>query len=51
MAVVLKFQFTVNTIFMLAFVSLFIVLSAFDIKEQVVFDFHTYTIIDFGVDL
>lgn len=48
-AVVLKFQFTINTIFMLAFVSLFIVLSVTDIKEQVVFDFHTYALVILGL--
>lgn len=48
-AVVLKFEFSVNTLFMLAFVSLFIVLSATDIKEQVVFDFHTYFLVILGL--
>lgn len=48
-AVVLKFQFSLNTIFMLAFVSLFVVLAATDIKEQVVFDFHTYILVGLGL--
>lgn len=48
-AVVLKFHFTINMIFMLVFVSLFVVLSVTDIKEQVVFDFHTYAIVIVGL--
>lgn len=39
----------INTIFMCIFVSLFIVLAATDIKEKVVFDFHTYTLIAVGL--
>lgn len=48
-AVVYKFQLSVNTIFMLFFVSLFVVISATDIKEKVVFDIHTYIIVLAGL--
>lgn len=38
-----------NTLFILIFVSLFIVLAATDIKEKVIFDFHAYTLVIFGL--
>lgn len=38
-----------NTIFMLIFASLFVVLAVTDIKEKVVFDAHTYTLIIAGL--
>src|SRR5574344_1354401 len=39
--VFIKFEISLNTLFILAFLSLFIVLAVSDIKEQVVFDMHT----------
>ena len=48
-AVFIKFGMTINTIFMLIFASLFVVLAATDIREKVVFDFHTYTLIIIGL--
>lgn len=48
-AVAYKFGFSINTIFMLIFVSLFVVISATDIKEKVVFDMHTYIIVLAGL--
>lgn len=47
--VFLKFGLGINAIFMLIFVSLFVVLSATDIKEKVVFDFHTYALVIAGL--
>lgn len=49
LAVFYKFGLTLNGIFMLFVVSLFVVLSATDIKEKVVFDFHTYTLVIVGL--
>lgn len=40
---------SLNFLFMLIFTSLFIIIAATDIKEKVVFDFHTYTIVVFGL--
>jgi len=48
-ALVVKFGPTINTLFLLTFASLFIVLAATDIKEKVVFDFHTYTLASLGL--
>lgn len=48
-AVFIKFGLTLNALFMLIFVSLFVVLSATDIREKVVFDFHTYSLIITGL--
>lgn len=48
-AVFIKFGIGINSLFMLTFVSLFIVLAATDIKEKVVFDFHTYTLVILGL--
>jgi len=48
-AVFLKFESAVNIIFMLVFVSLFIVIAATDIREKVVFDIHTYIIVFLGL--
>lgn len=48
-AVAYKFGFSLNTIFMLIFVALFVVISATDIKEKVVFDIHTYIIVLAGL--
>lgn len=45
----LKFGINFNALFMLIFASLFIVLAATDIKEKVVFDFHTYTLVATGL--
>lgn len=47
--VFLKFGLGINAIFILIFVSLFVVLSATDIKEKVVFDFHTYALVVAGL--
>ena len=48
-AVFLKFGIGFNSIFTLIFVSLFVVLAATDIKEKVVFDFHTYILVGAGL--
>lgn len=48
-AVFIKFGISINTLFVLIFVSLFVVLAATDIKEKVVFDFHTYALVIFGL--
>lgn len=48
-AIFLKFKITFNTIFMLTFASLFVVLAATDIKEKIVFDFHTYILVGIGL--
>lgn len=48
-AVVFKFGFGLDAIFMLIFTCLFIVLAVTDIKEKVVFDAHTYTLIISGL--
>ncbi|HNW26754.1 MAG TPA: prepilin peptidase [Candidatus Gastranaerophilaceae bacterium] len=48
-AVFMKFGFSINLIFMLIFSSLFIVFAVTDIKEKVVFDFHTYTLAILGL--
>ncbi len=48
-AIFYKFGPTVNTIFLLIFASLFVVLAVTDIKEKVVFDAHTYTLIIAGL--
>lgn len=48
-AVVHKFGLSINSVFMLIFVSLFVVISATDIKEKVVFDVHTYIIVIVGL--
>lgn len=48
-AVFIKFGIALNTLFMLAFTSLFVVLAVTDIKEKVVFDFHTYTLVAIGL--
>lgn len=47
--VFIKYGINFNSLFMLVFTSLFVVLAATDIKEKVVFDFHTYTLIIFGL--
>lgn len=49
LAVFIKFGIGINTLFILMFVSLFIVLAATDIREKVVFDFHTYTLVILGL--
>lgn len=38
-----------NAIFILAFVSLFVVLAATDIREKVIFDFHAYILVILGL--
>lgn len=38
-----------NLIFILAFISMFVVLAATDIKEKVIFDFHAYFLVGFGL--
>lgn len=48
-AIFWKFGISLNGLFMLIFASLFIVLSVTDIKEKVVFDFHTYALVAFGL--
>lgn len=48
-AIFYKFGPTINTIFLLIFASLFVVLATTDIKEKVVFDAHTYTLIIVGL--
>lgn len=48
-AIFIKFGISLNTLFMLIFASLFVVLAVTDIREKVVFDFHTYTLAIFGV--
>lgn len=48
-AVFMKFGIGFNAIFILIFASLFIVLATTDIKEKVVFDFHTYSLAVFGL--
>lgn len=48
-AVFLKFGLSINTLFVLIFVSLFVVLATTDIKEKVVFDFHTYALVLLGL--
>jgi len=45
----IKFGLTFNTIFMYIFASLFVVFAATDIKEKVVFDFHTYVLVGVGL--
>lgn len=45
----LKFGITFNGIFMLIFASLFVVIAATDIREKVVFDFHTYSLVLMGL--
>lgn len=47
--VFIKFEISLNTLFILAFLSLFIVLAVSDIKEQVVFDMHTYILTGLGL--
>lgn len=39
----------INTLFIFAFVSLFVVIATTDIMEKVVFDFHTYALIILGL--
>lgn len=48
-AIFVKFGISLNMLFMLAFASFFVVLAATDLKEKVVFDFHTYSLIAVGV--
>lgn len=48
-AVFLKFGIVLKALFMLIFTSLFIIIATTDIKEKVVFDFHTYTLVFFGL--
>jgi len=48
-AIFIKFEIGFNALFMLIFASLFVVLAATDIKERVVFDAHTYSLIIMGV--
>ena len=45
----MKFGFTIHTLFAWTFASLFIVLAVTDIKEKVVFDAHTYSLIVAGL--
>lgn len=47
-AVFIKFGIGLNALFVLIFASLFVVLAATDIKERVVFDAHTYSLIIMG---
>lgn len=48
-AVFIKFGIGFNALFMLIFGCLFIVIAATDIKEKVVFDFHTYVLVVLGL--
>lgn len=48
-AVFMKFGIGWNLIFMFIFTALFIILAATDIKEKIVFDFHTYLLVFFGL--
>ncbi len=45
----IKFGLGINTLFIWAFVSLFVVLAATDIREKVVFDVHTYVLVGIGL--
>ena len=47
--VFLKFGLSVNTLFFMAISAVLIVLAGTDIKEKVVFDAHTYTLIGLGL--
>lgn len=47
-AVFIKFGIGLNALFVLIFASLFVVIAATDIKERVVFDAHTYSLIVIG---
>ena len=48
-AVFIHFGITLNSLFILFFSSVFIILAATDIREKVVFDFHTYGLIITGL--
>lgn len=48
-AIFLKFGMDLNAIFIMAFVSIFIVLAATDIKEKVIFDTHAYILVGLGL--
>lgn len=48
-ALFIKFDIGLNLIFMWIFASLFVVLAVTDIKEKVVFDFHTYALVGTGL--
>jgi leader peptidase (prepilin peptidase) / N-methyltransferase len=48
-AVFFKFGISLNSLFMMVIVSLFVVLAATDIKEKIVFDFHTYALVIVGL--
>lgn len=48
-AVFFKFGLGFNALFMFAFTALFVVLAVTDIREKVVFNFHTYTLIILGL--
>ena len=45
----LKFGFTINLFFVLAFISMFVVISTTDIKEHVAFNLHSYILAGFGI--
>jgi len=45
----LEFGYSWNTLFLMVIFSMFIVVSMTDIKEQVVFDAHTYSLIGLGI--
>lgn len=47
--VFIKFGINLNAIFMYIFTAFFVVLAATDIKEKVVFDFHTYALAIIGL--
>lgn len=48
-AIFIKFGINFNSLFMLIVASLFMILAVTDIKEKVVFDTHTYTLIVIGL--
>lgn len=48
-AISIKYQFSLAALFMLVFGALFVVIATTDIKEKVVFDYHTYTLALLGL--
>lgn len=48
-AIFIKFGISINTLFLLIIASFFVVIAATDIREKVVFDFHTYGLIAVGL--
>lgn len=48
-AIFIKFGISLNAFFVMIFASLFVVIAATDIKEKVIFDFHTYALLVVGL--